>query len=324
MRKNILIAIVVVFLLFPAAKSFSLSREQIIEDTLTAIDTVYAVTSPQSANEAPTNVAPTYYKQEIYPATESQDLKGTFYISAGYNANHMHYKEFSGERTLDEDYGKLKGFYSVLGYRSNLYLEWLLGKPFIEGYYRRYDELITYDGGSSLGPLAFKERAEVHRYGVKLGAYKEFSEKGEVLGYLDVGQRVWYRGENEIIEGVLTYAEKYRWTYFGFGLGANYRFIPQLSLGIDTEWMFAPNSLARMRADLYEGGTFKLGRVFGTEVKVPVKYHLTKHVSLDVTPYFTYWDINKSSLTEISGLLFYEPDSKTHIEGVLTGLTVSF
>lgn len=79
-----------------------------------------------------------------------------------------------------------------------------------------------------------------------------------------------------------------------------------------------------MRADFDEGGTFDLGCVFGAEVKLPVKYYFLKNLSFDVTPYFTYWEINESTPTLIAGDYGYEPYSTTHIEGLLVGLTYSF
>jgi len=249
-----------------------------------------------------------------------EEGKGSFYISAGHDANHMHYKEYSGNDTLDEDYGKLRGFYMNLGYKGGHRLAWLMeSKPFIEGYFRRYDALVLYDGASGLGPLSFKEKAEVHRFGLKLGGYHSFSSKKEGLFYIDIGNRTWYRGENEVIQGVLTYAEKYRWVYLGLGLGLNYKLSPKLTCGIEIEGMGALDS--KMRADLYEGGTFKLKGVAGWELKLPIKYYLLKNVSLDLTPYSTWWNITQSDPVLISGAYYYEPNSHTHIEGLLVGIT---
>jgi hypothetical protein len=95
--------------------------------------------------------------KDIVPAKKDEfiDEEGpaTFYFSAGHDANHIHYKEYSGDRILDEDYGKLRGFYGNLGYKGGRNLTWLLdSRPFIEGYFRRHDALILYDGGSSAGP----------------------------------------------------------------------------------------------------------------------------------------------------------------------------
>jgi hypothetical protein len=252
---------------------------------------------------------------------QTEASKSTFYLSAGHDANHLHYKEYSGKDTLDEDYGKLRGFYVSLGYKGGHNLTWLMeSKPFIEGYFRRYDALVTYDGATNLGtPLSFKEKAEVQRFGVKLGGYHSFSNKKEGLFYIDIGNRTWYRGENEVIQGALAYAERYRWTYFGLGGGINYKLLPQVSIGLDIEGMCALDS--KMRADLYEGGTFKLKGVAGWELKLPIKYYLLKNISLDVTPYSTWWNITESDPVLISGKYYYEPNSHTHIEGLLVGIT---
>lgn len=264
------------------------------------------------------------YAEDILVEEAPKVIQDTFLVSAAYDAKHLHYKEYEGQDTLDEDYGKLKGYYLALKYKGGRRIEALMGKPYLEGYFWRYDASVTYDGASSLGPLTFDEKAEVQRYGIKLGAYTNFAQQGEFLGYLDVGHRVWYRGENGIIQGVTTYAEKYWWTYFGVGAGFEYPFFPRLSAGLDAEWMVAPKSWSRMKADLWEGATFHLGTVSGAEIKLPLKYSLTPKLSFDLTPYFTYWHINKSSPATIAGTAFYEPDSRTHIEGLLTGLTYSF
>ncbi len=252
-----------------------------------------------------------------------EEEKGKFYISGGYDATHMHYTEFSGSTAIDEDYGNLRGFYGSLGYKSGRYLSWLWSRPFVEGYFRRYDALITYDGGTSAGDaFSCEQKAEVQRFGLKFGGYHSFSEKLEGLFYIDIGKRIWYRGENEVIDGVLCYAEKYWWVYMGLGGGLNYRLFSKLTCGAELEGMFALHS--EMRADLYEGGTFVLGGVSGWEVKLPIKYYFLHNLSLDLTPYFTWWNITKSDPVRISGAYYYEPDSYTYIQGLLLGLTCSF
>jgi hypothetical protein len=314
--KKIILLFIVSSLPFLATPSFA-SRAEIIDETLTRLE------SPQpSPSEKRSPYVPE--REAAKPIAEPEDISGTFYISGGHDANHMHYKELSGKNTLDEDYGKLRGFYITMGYKSKNYIEAILGKPFIEGYFRRYDELITYDGASELGPLEFQERAVIKRFGIKFGAYKDFSTNAELCGYFDVGRRIWQRGENEVIGGALTYAEKYWWTYFGFGAGINYELVKNLRWGVEVEWMFSPEHLRKMRADLYEGGTFNLGWIYGAEVKMPIKYNLLRNISFDVTPYFTYWDIKNSDLVLINGSYYSEPDSTTHIEGLLVGLTYSF
>jgi hypothetical protein len=255
-------------------------------------------------------------KDKSYPRSK-------FYISGGYNINDMHYKEISkdSDTVLDKDFGDLSGFYAAAGYKSRRYIEWLHGRPFIEGYFQRYSALINYESPS----LAFDdEHAKILLYGAKLGAYRNFSKKGDAFGYLDIGKRVWYRGQNRIIQSTVDYAEKYWWTYFGIGAGMNYEVFPRVSVGIEAEGMYSPESLTWMRADLYEGGTFDLGMVLGAEVKFPIKFYLLKTLSLDFTPYLTYWEISKSTNTAISGTEYYEPYSQTHIEGILLGATYSF
>lgn len=252
-----------------------------------------------------------------------EEGKGKFYLSGGHDINHMHYKEFSGSTTLDEDYGNLKGFYGSLGYKSGHYLAWMWSRPFVEGYFRRYDALMTYDGGTSAGdPFSCEQRAEVQRFGLKVGGYHSFSKELEGLFYVDLGKRIWYRGENEVIQGVLCYAEKYWWLYLGLGGGLNYRLFSKLTCGAELEGMFALDS--KMRADLYEGGTFVLKGTSGWEVKLPIKYYFLNNISLDLTPYFTWWNITKSDPVRISGAYYYEPDSYTYIQGLLLGLTYSF
>lgn len=261
-------------------------------------------------------------------SSSSQEFNDTrYYFSSGYNANHMHYKELVGEDTLDEEYGKLHGFYINSEYKSPNYYELILGKPFIKAYYRYFADKIRYDGGTSAGdPFSFDTNAKVHQYGAKLGAYSNstFLDKFKFLAYLDIGRRIWYRGENGIIDGVIVYAEKYEWIYFGIGFGTEYSFDDKFSAGIDIESMFSPNSWSRMRADLYEGGTFNIKRVSGVELTLPIKYYLTQNIGIELTPYFTYWHISDSDPTEISGDWYYEPKSRTHIEGIIAGISYRF
>ena len=249
--------------------------------------------------------------------------KSKLYLSGGYVRNDLHYKEItkSTDHILDEDYGNLDGFYAVAGYKSGHEVQWMHGNPFIEGYFQKYSELISYSSGS----LSFDdEYAKIYRFGAKIGAYKEFSKKGEVFGYLDIGRRTWQRGQNRIIQSTRDYAEKYWWTYFGIGTGFSYEFFPRFTAGIEAEAMYSPESLTWMRADLYEGGTFDLGMVLGAEVKFPFRFYLLKNLSVDFIPYLTYWEINESTNTTISGTEYYEPYSRTRIEGIHTGLTYRF
>ncbi|MFH1414208.1 MAG: hypothetical protein ABIG56_05120, partial [Candidatus Omnitrophota bacterium] len=102
----------------------------------------------------------------------------------------------------------------------------------------------------------------------------------------------------------------------------NYLFTPRITAGIDLDWMSADSP--EMRANLYEGGTFNLENVWGIEIMAPIKYLFGKNLSFDITPYFTYWNIDKSDPVSISGSLFYEPDSRTHIEGVQVGFSCYF
>ena len=66
--------------------------------------------------------------------------------------------------------------------------------------------------------------------------------------------------------------------------------------------------------------------VRGYEVKMPIKYFLLKNLSIDVTPYYTYWHINKSDVVVPPDypIPLIEPDSNTHEEGLLGGLTYIF
>lgn len=317
MKKKIILLYALLMPLAVPSLARAITRQEIMEETLQRMET------PRQ-NPVFYNYFPIESEEVSKPNPDIS--KGNLYISGGYNANHMHYKELEGSDTLDEDYGKLEGYFLNIGFKSDAYLEWLKGKPFFEGYFRSYSALITYDGQIIDGPpFSFEERAKVHRYGLKLGVYTDFTNKGEFFSYFDAGTRIWYRGENEIIDGVTTYAEKYSWIYFGLGMGINYRLTPKLSSGIEFEWLFTPSTYRKMRADLGDGYSFKLGNIYGVDVKIPIRYHFSKNFSFDLTPYFTYWHIGQSEYIHYyDSYYLVEPKSNTHIEGLLTGFTYSF
>ena len=261
-------------------------------------------------------------KKEDVPE-ETGPAKGVFYISGGYDNNHLHYKELEEDRTLDENYANLQGFYAEAGYKSGRYLPWIKSRPFVEAYFKRYDGSTFYkgawsDGLGGGGPFNTDQRAVVYRYGIKAGAYWDFLRKGEISPYLDLGSRIWDRGENETIDGIRCYKERYYWTYLGLGTRINYRIFDKLTCGAELEGMFAVD--AKMR-DLDSKTTFKLRGVTGLEFKFPLKYYLLKNVSLNLTPYVTFWNIAYSRTVIIDGSPMYEPDSHTHMEGVLAGVT---
>lgn len=336
------ILLVFAVLLYPFSSSFSQEiysdsyRQDIINEALTQLELVDSSaediqdTEYFAENTLPFKISSPEKERNLRKKGE-EETRGTISMSWGWNANHMHYKEFdSNDNTLDEDYGALKGYYFNFRYKMNQYMQDRQSKPFFEYYYLNYKARITYDGASSAGPLEFKERAYVQRYGLKAGIINDkLFDNGNMALYLDLGQRVWYRGDNDIVKdhdgnSVLTYAEKYWWTYLGGGIGFDCEVMPRLTAGIEFELMGSPKSWSRMRADLYEGGTFKLRGVLGIDLKIPIKYYIFKNFSFDVVPYFTYWDITKSDPVLINGASYYEPDSKTYIEGILIGFTNIF
>ena len=125
--------------------------------------------------------------------------------------------------------------------------------------------------------------------------------------------------------GALPMGSSTGWTYYGFGGGFTYEYSPKLSLGLDVTFMFSGGSSTKMHADCLGGMTFDLGDVSGTEIKAPFRFTLRPNCFFDLTPYFTWWEISKSEELDIGGgWVAYEPDSETHIEGVLAGFTYAF
>jgi len=331
MRNKNALFLVLSLLLIPTF-SFASSRTEIIEKTLIQIESspynTSNVTSYQnlaSDKAVVSDLLPAETPPKLPDVTDKKEgaIESAFYVASGYQMDYMNYRELSGSDTLDRDFGLMQGFYINLGYKSNIYIKEILGRPFIETYFMYFGDSNTYDGRSSLGQaLKFKQHASIQRFGMKVGAYTDFGKNGEFFGYFDLGKRIWYRGENRIVAGVLCYAEKYSWMIMGAGVGLTYKLIPKFTLGMEIEFMGGID--AKMRADLYEGGTFKLKGANGIEVKLPLKYSLSKNLSFDLTPYYTYWNIRQSDPVEISGSFYYEPDSTTHQEGLQIGLTYRF
>lgn len=276
--------------------------------------------------DSPRNIT-SHPKEQPPHKTDSQQQRehqrARFRVSGGYDINHMHYKETVNSDTIDEDYGYMDGFYLEAACRGNNHWQLLHGKPFLLAYFRRFEGELTYSGSTNIGSLfKFEEQNEISRYGVKFGAYRDLFEDAELFWYFDLGRRVWDRGENQIIGGVITYLEKYHWIYYGIGAGINYPFTRRITMGLDLSCLTTIDP--KMKAYLNEGATFELENVYGFDVKIPIKYRLKKNLSLDLTPYFTYWNIDASDPETISGTAYVEPDSRTHIEGVLIGLSYYF
>jgi hypothetical protein len=331
--------LVFTLLIFLASKSVSAStRGEVIAATLDQLDAVFAKGASYPTDEIYLDeTKPSEYISEnqgslrtyTYDGEPSRNsnnnlLDGTLWFSAGYDGNHIRYKELDGNNILDEDYGIHKGYFLNLGFKSSQYIKEIMARPYLEAYYHWCQNRIKYKGRASNGittrDFDFKQRSVIEKYGLKFGGYADFTEKGEISGYLDVGKRSWYRGKNGIVNNVLTYAEKYYWVYLGVGAGLNFSLFPRFHAGLDAEWLFTPGT-AKMRANLYEGGTFNLKNVNGVELKLPLKYNLIKNLSFDLTPYFTYWHIGKSDYVLIKNSYYYEPDSNTHILGALAGFT---
>jgi hypothetical protein len=257
--------------------------------------------------------------------------EGKFYLSLNWYRYHLGYKEFDdSENVLDEDFGWMKGWYIKFGYRSYKSLGEFWGSPFLEAYFRRFDNQITYKGRASNGvtiDIEIDQKSKIYRFGAKFGTYKNLSGNLILYGYGDIGKRVWFRGENQVlnISGTLVqdYKEKYWWVYFGGGAGIEYQG-EDICLGLDFELMGAPEGLRKMHAQLGSGGTFNLGSVWGYELELPIKYYIVENLSLDLTPYYIYWNIDESDTQIIDGTAYYEPHSRSKIYGYLVGFTMTF
>ncbi len=251
-------------------------------------------------------------------AMENEISLAGFYISGGYEGNHIHYSEWHDTDKLDEDFGNMHGFYYIAGYRSPNYYDFLMGKPYIEGYYRHYSNVIHYKGALiGGGPYDCDQRSKIKQFGVKLGGYTDFARPGEVYGYFDIGKRTWDRGEDQPPD----YHEKYYWPYVGMGGGLNHLFFSKLSVGMDTEVMIACRPKMRVNT---MSATFKLGNVWGAQVTIPLKYYILKNLSLDLTPGYAYWNIQDSDVVAVNGTPLYEPESKTNLKFLQAGITYVF
>jgi hypothetical protein len=330
----VVLLITVLILFFSPLFSFAATRLDVINTTLTEIETDKALTTtkvldsyrvaerhipkPQEHRKTPKD-----YEEEVAALKKRKAVDQALSVSIGFDRNHIHYSEWESGDKLDEDYGYEDGLYASIGYKSPNYHALFFGRPFLEAYFRKYSDVINYKGATTGGaPFNCDQKSVITRYGAKLGSYVDLIKDVETYLYVDMGKRKWNRGENEVISGVTCYKETYEWAYYGVGAGINYFVIPRLSLGIDWAGWLAIDP--KMKAYLYEGGTFKLGNVWGTEVKAPIKYYLLKSLSLDVTPYYTYWHISHSNSVVISGTSYYEPDSNTNELGVMAGITYGF
>jgi len=321
-------------------RSFASTREQVINQDLNRIESISASKAVDNANRPVWDIKLEQYlaeenpnqetappqneKEQNTPDAENQperdraierDLSTAgLYISGAYEMNYMHYSEWQDHDKQDEDFGSQDGFYCALGYRSPNYYDLILCKPYIEGYYRQYGNMIHYKG-ALIGGGAYNadQRSKIQQFGMKIGGYKDFAKPGEVYGYLDIGDRVWNRGQDQAPD----YHEKYYWLYIGGGVGINHRFFSRLSTGMEAEIMGAYKP--KMHANNTEI-TFNLRNVWGAELSLPIKYYLLKNLSLDITPYYIYWHIGAS--VPVDG--WYEPESKTNLRGLLAGITYVF
>lgn len=251
------------------------------------------------------------------PSKEKREeaMAKAFYISVAYDYNRMHFADWEGDEKWSENYGNQDGMYYAVGFRSPNALKFF-GHPFIEGYYRQYANMVHYKSIFADMPYDAEQRSKVKQWGAKIGSWNKISDKSEIYGYLDIGRRIWNRGEDTDL-GLADYHEKFSWYYTGLGAGINHRFFPRFSTGLEAEAMFGWGARDH-RNDL--DITYRLGSVFGAEFKLPLKYYLLESLSFDFTPYFTFWNVDSSNIVEDN----YKRDSYTHLEGLLVGLTYSF
>jgi hypothetical protein len=255
---------------------------------------------------------------------ESATVAPGITLSAGYAGEHFHY----GESIGDQEHGWLNGFYVGTNYKSQSNVLGL-GNLDLGLKYTYLGGSINYDGSqinlitNQTTPWSTDTSESISNIQFKGGFDQALSNNISVGEYLSLGYRYW----NRHIEGVGGYTEDYNNGYIGLGAKAAYMWNDKLSTGIDAEinWSPAWSSINYMSSPY---GDYDMGSAYNLKVEVPVSYNVTQQLSVNLTPYYSYWHFNSSSAqnTVIDGIpvTSYEPSSETNSAGLNVGVSYRF
>ena len=134
-----------------------------------------------------------------------------------------------------------------------------------------------------------------------------YEEVKQTIGYdakmfFSLGYRYWKREIDKY--GTHGYDEEYYWSYADIGIGGNKK-IGGVSVGFEAAYQQAIEP--ELKAYLAGGMKFELGRTWGYNIKIPVRYDMGKNFFLEFAYEYDFWRINESNV--VNG--YHEPKSDT-------------
>jgi len=237
-------------------------------------------------------------------------------MSFGLSMYHFDYKEDVSPPLKSEVSGDLPGAYMEYTYdRLNSIYYNLLAE------YARYD--LTYDGTTQGGtPVSFDDPQEYRRFEGNIGYTLDTGRRSSLVLYWGLGYRQWNRSEAKDHGVATSYKEEYEWLYMPVGA--------KIIFELGDDWRVEPNFAFRvmldgkMKAKMGKIGgqdlEFELGNETGWYASVAVKYYLSRHWGVELTPWMEKSKIGKSNM--VGG--YYEPASDTTMYGINMGIVFSF
>lgn len=238
------------------------------------------------------------------------------------SAINMDYMETSGGTNLDSEkanYGDIKGIeISIRGggyqrsgarYINELSFSQNSGNS-------AYVGSLLYSPNGKYGDIYSSTSNKISEINYKIGATFPVSRDFSVGGQLFTGVRDWKRDLND---GNI---ETYFWGSYGLGGIVELGLFSGVTFSVTADLQKAYKPTMNSTSI---GSTFTLGKTDGYKVGLHWVGNISQRIAFEMDYIYDYWNISRSnSVSDGSGYVYYEPDSKTNNQYIKAGFVFSF
>lgn len=248
--------------------------------------------------------------------------KQTMHTSIGFTVMDFDYREFNDGKRLNHERGTLFGLSASVGKRWR--------KHFIEGDINWLANNVNYDGQTQNGAAVSTTTDEVITSGAALfGRYFQVRENVQLALVAGPGYRHWQRDINST-RSAQGLDETYTWWYGQLGLRGVYQSAERRTWLADVKLIrpFAAEIDIDFRNEI-DNVSLTLGEQTSLQLNLSYQMKLTKNWLLDVTGFYTAWDIGRSREASLRrngtaiGKVF-EPASETRSAGFRVSASYAF
>lgn len=248
----------------------------------------------------------------------------SLYLAIKANTTAMNYTETRNGSTLDTEksnlFGKIGGFNidgSAKIANNFLYADTtkiILNYEYVSGDSNYVGSLLGSNAG--YGSYTSTTSNTIQRGQILLSQINNTSYGNAMLNF-GAGKRVWNRNLSSIQK------EEYNWNYLIAGLGFDFNFGSNFTLGAAGYYQQAITPKMNYNSNSFNTN-FNLGNTYGYRIEVPASYKITQYLSLVGSWTLDNWTINQSNSVTYNGASYVEPKSVTNNQSLSLGLALNF